>query len=522
MQIERASGVFLHVASLPGPDGIGTLGDHARAFVDFLADADATYWQFCPIGPTATALGNSPYAALSAFAGNPLFVDLDDLRERGWLTAADVADRPAFPAERVDYDAVADYKRDRLRRAHERFRGRDGGEAGPGADADAGSGRTAAGEGAGGDDPRADFERFRAANGDWLPDYALFAALRARHGGPWTDWPAPLRDREPTALDRARADLAGDVAFHAFCQFCFARQWDRLRAYAAGRGVSLVGDVPLYVGHDSADVWTNRELFQLDEAGEPTALAGVPDAPDEPFDAQNWGAPVYDWDHLAETGFDWWRRRLGNLLSRVDLVRIDHFRGLERYWAIPAGADDPNDGEWRDVPSEAFFEALEAEFGTLPAFAEDIGHVTAAVEALRRCHGLPSLRLLPFADPCDPDHPHLPANYPTDCVAYTSTHDSDTAVGSHRAMDAERRECFRETVGAPDPAGVHRTYLDAVWSSDAVLAVAPLQDVLGLGSEARYNVPGTAAGNWEWRVRREQLTDDAAARLATLTAEHDR
>jgi 4-alpha-glucanotransferase len=508
MQTDRAAGVFLHVAALPGPDGVGTLGDPARSFVDYLARGDVGHWQFCPVGPTATVHGNSPYSALSAFAGNPLFVDLDALRDRGLLTDADLADRPSFPADRVDYDAVTTYKREVLRTAHGRFRD---------------------GEGEAGWDAAA-LSAFREASADWLPDYTLFRALRERHGGPWTDWPAPVRDRDPAALSRAREELATDREYYAFRQFCFDRQFDALRAYAADRGVSLVGDVPIYVGHDSADVWATPSVFQLDAAGRPTATAGVPDAPGEPFAAQNWGSPVYDWDALVETDFRWWRRRLSHLLARVDLVRVDHFRGLETYWAIPADADDANEGEWRPVPSEAFFDAVVEEVGDadgdLPAFAEDIGHMTEAVQNLRRRYGLPSLRLLPFADWCDDDHPHRPANYPEDCVAFTSTHDSDTALGTYRSLPADQRRCLAAApevdVDGAEGADVHWALLESVWASDAVLAFAPLQDVLGLGSEARYNVPGTPRGNWEWRVRGEQLTDESADRLAAVTARHGR
>ena len=510
MTLDRRSGLFCHVASLPGPQGIGSLGTPAKRFVDFLSRAGQSAWQFCPIGPTTVEYGNSPYSALSAVAGNPLFVDLADLRERGWLDGIDDAD---VDPDRVAYARVTDHVERHLRRAHAGFES----DASPAA--------------------RRAFTAFRESNADdWLDDYALFRALkRAHEGAPWTEWPDAHRDREADALATARAELADEIAFREFCQFCFDRQWAALRSYARERGVSLVGDVPIYVAGDSADVWANRAVFQLDAEGRPTAVAGVPDAPGEVFAAQRWGMPLFDWDALERTGFAWWVSRLRRLFDRCDLVRIDHFRGLESYWAIPADEPNPNEGEWRDVPSEALFDRLEAEFGDLSdrAFAEDIGHITAAVDDLRERYGLASLKLLPFVDWCDGDHSHKPHRYCEATVGYTSTHDSDTARGTYESFSPEQRACFHdyfdrhgdsgvatEAAEELDPAvaeTVHETFVEAVWESDASLAIAQIQDVLGLGSEARFNVPGTTADNWAWRVRDGQLADETADWLAEVT-----
>jgi 4-alpha-glucanotransferase len=498
MTLDRQSGIFCHVASLPGPQGVGSLGEPARRFVDFLARADQSLWQFCPVGPTTVDYGNSPYSALSAVAGNPLFVDLADLCDRGWLDGVEAA---TFDEGSVEYERVTAHVEAHLHRAHEGFETR----ATPAA--------------------RKAFTTFRESN-DWLDDYALFRALKTDHGGAaWTEWPRGERDREPDALAAARGRVADDVAFHEFCQFCFDQQWAALRAYAAERDVSLVGDVPIYVAGDSADVWANRDVFQLDDEGHPTAVAGVPDAPGEVFSAQRWGMPLFDWAELERTGFAWWVARLERLFEQCDVVRIDHFRGLEQYWAIPADEPDPNVGEWRDVPSEAFFDTLVRAFGDLSerAFAEDIGHITDAVDQLRARYGLASLKLLPFVDWCEDDHPHKPHRYTADTVAYTSTHDSETARGAYESLSTDQRACFDDYVGG-DVARetVHETCIEAVWESDASLALAQIQDVLGLGNDARFNVPGTTAGNWAWRVREEQLTDAAADWLADVTRDTDR
>ncbi|MFC6865217.1 4-alpha-glucanotransferase [Halomicroarcula sp. GCM10025817] len=500
MTFDRSSGVFLHLTALPGPDGVGTLGAPAHDFVDALAAADQSLWQFCPLGPTAGGFGNSPYQAYSAFAGNPLLVDLEALRAAGWLTDADLADRPDFDEHWVEYDRVNAYKTDRLRRAFERFR------------------TTAT------DDDRAALDAFAAANAAWLDDYALFRALQtAFDDDGWTSWPAAVRERDPDTLSRYRDDLADEIELRVFCQFCFDRQWRALHEHANERGVSLVGDMPIYMGLDSADVWANPDLFDLDEANEPAAVAGMPTNPDGHGEGQRWGNPLYDWDAMRAEDYAWWVRRFESLLDRVDVVRVDHFKGYEQYWAIPAGTANPADGEWRDGPGEALFEAVEAALGDLPLVVEDLGGVTPELRAFRKRLGLPGMKVALYADWCAEDHEYLPHRYPEDSVAYTSTHDTTTVVGWYEDVASDRqRDCLQFALDT-DGSAVHWDVIEAVWATDSVFAIAPFQDLLGLGGETRFNTPGTADGNWTWRLTRSGLADDAVwTRLSDMTEAHRR
>ncbi|GGN09583.1 4-alpha-glucanotransferase [Halarchaeum nitratireducens] len=487
MDFERASGVFCHLTSLPGRHGIGDLGDGTRDFLAFLERADQSVWQFCPVGPTSGAHGHSPYSSPSTFAGNPLLVDLDALRERGWLTAAETEPPAGSDRSSVAYDVVAPYKRDRLRHAFERF------------DASGSPG----------------FDAFREREGDWLADYALFAALKDEHdGAPWTSWPAGVRERDPEALARARDDLAEAVRYHAFVQWRFDEQWRALRAAADDRGVTLVGDVPMYPALDSADVWANPEAFAVAD-GRPTAVAGVPPNPGD--DGQRWGMPVYDWDALADDDYGWWRARLRRLLERVDVARLDHFKAFESYWAIPGDADDPAAGDWRTGPGADFFETVRDEIGGLPFIVEDLGFLDAPLEALRERFDFPGMRVAQYADWCADHHRHKPHDYPRDCVAYTSTHDTDTIVGYYDGLDDTQRACLEYALGVSGD-GVAWDVIDGVWESDAVLAVTTVPDLLGAGSDARLNTPGTTAGNWRWRFDPAALDDALAERLRAATA----
>ena len=491
MYFERASGVLCHLTSLPGPHGVGDLGPPAHDFLDVLAAADQSWWQVLPVGPTRGVHGDSPYASSSTFAGNPLLVSLDRLVDRGWL---DPLDPPAFPSDEVAYDRVRAYKTDALRRAHEGFRER----------------ATEA--------ERAAVDRFRAET-SWLDDYALYAALKtAFDDDPWTDWPAELRARDPDALDAARAEYAEEVAYHAFVQFCFDEQWAALREAAAERGVSLLGDLPIYVALDSADVWADREVFLVDADGDPAAVAGVPPNPGD--DGQRWGNPLYDWSWLERTEFDWWRRRVDRLLNLVDAARLDHFKGFHEFWAIPADADDPGAGEWREGPGAALFDALERDHGALPFVAEDLGFLDPGAVALRERLGFPGMRVPHYADWCEEGHMYQPMHYPRDAVAYTATHDTDTTVGYHESMDPGHRDCLHFNLGV-DGSEIAWSVVDAVWGSEAVLALTTPQDLLSLGSEARLNTPGTAEGNWRWRLRPGAL-DAVTDRLARLTDRHVR
>jgi 4-alpha-glucanotransferase len=491
MDFDRQSGLFLHLTALPGPHGVGDLGAGARAFVDWLADAEQSLWQFCPIGPTSTAHANSPYQSFSAFAGNPLLVSLDRLVDAGLLADDDLPDAE-FDRHRVEFGRVSEAKRATLRTAFERFD----------------------------PDDAEELDAFRDREADWVEGYALFMALKDEFDGAlWTEWPAPVKTREPDALAEYRESLADEVAYHEFVQFVFDRQWRALREYAHERGVRFVGDLPIYVALDSADVWSAPEAFQLDEDNEPTAVAGVPPNPAD--DGQRWGNPLYDWDHLRETGYGWWLARLRRLFELVDVTRIDHFKGFDEFWAIPADVDDPAAGEWRDAPGYDFFETVREELGSLPFVVEDLGFIDPGLVQLRDNFGLPGMRVPQYADWCTADSRDKPSNFPESCVAYTSTHDTDTAVGYYTSLPDDQRDCLHYALST-DGSEFHWTLIDAVWNSNAVLAVTTMQDVLGLDSHARFNTPGTAEGNWAWRVTREGLDGDAAARLATLTDVHIR
>ena len=491
MRFDRSSGILCHVTSLPGPHGVGDLGPAAHDFLDTLDAADQTHWQVLPLGPTRAVHGDSPYASPSTFAGNPLLVSLERLVERGWL---DPLDPPDFPEDEVAYDRVRSFKTDALRRAHEGF------------------------EAHASEAERADFEAFREAE-DWLDDYALYAALTEYFDeAPWPEWPAELRERDPDALEAARDELASEVAYHEFVQFCFDEQWRALREAADARGVEILGDLPIYVALDSADVWADRDAFLVDEDGAPEAVAGVPPNPGD--DGQRWGNPLYDWDRIERAEFDWWRRRVDRLFDLVDEARLDHFKGFHEFWAIPAEADSPAAGEWVEGPGAALFEALERDHGDLSFVAEDLGFLDAGAVDLRERLGFPGMRVPHYADWCEEGHMYQPMNYPRDSVGYTATHDTDTTVGYYESMDAGHRDCLHYNLGV-DGSEIAWSMIDAVWGSNAVLALTTPQDLLSLGSEARLNTPGTAEGNWRWRFR-EGALDDVTERLARITDRHVR
>jgi 4-alpha-glucanotransferase len=476
---ERASGVLLHPTSLPGAHGCGDVGPEARAFARWLRDAEQRWWQMLPVGPVG--YGNSPYSAHSAFAGSPLLVSLDRLVEDGLLPRRTLADAPPFPSGRVDYAAARAWREQHLRTAFAAFAKRTS-DHGP-------------------------FEVFCAENAAWLEDFALYTAIKRAHGErSWIDWEPALRARDPGALDRARHALRDEVHQHRFEQFLFARHWQSLRDECRMLRVGLIGDLPIFVAHDSADVWTHRDLFFLDPQGHPTVVAGVP--PDY-FSAtgQRWGNPLYDWEKLARTGFRWWLQRFAHTLLRFDAVRLDHFIGFTRYWEVPAHEPTAQHGRWRPAPGAKLFDAL----GPAQLIAEDLGAVTPEVTALRERFHFPGSKVLQFAFGNDPQAAaFLPHNYERKAVAYTGTHDNDTTVGwFHDRGSAQRspEQCERERRAALAYLGVkdsgreiHWDMIRGVWSSVANLAVAPAQDLLGLGSEARMNLPGTSEGNWEWRL----------------------
>lgn len=502
MRFPRSSGILLHVTSLPGRFGIGDLGPAAFRFVDFLAEAGQSWWQVLPVGPTG--YGNSPYQSLSSFAGNALLISLVD---DGLLAPLDDLAVPPFPQDAVDYSGVNDWSEPLLREAHRRFLG------------------------AGLRDVR--YDAFCEAHRDWLDDFALYQALKHQHQErAWTEWPAELVRREPAALEESRQSLENDIAREKFQQFLFDRQWRTLKQYANDRGVRLIGDLPIFAAHDSADVWTHQDLFPLDEWGRPTVVAGVP--PDYfSTTGQRWGNPLYRWDRHAEQGFAWWIQRLRRALDLFDVIRIDHFRGFESYWEIPGTAPDARTGRWVAGPGAALFRAAEAVLGPLPVIAEDLGVITPPVEALRDELGFPGMRVLQFAFGDDPKGPdYRPHNFPRHCVAYTGTHDNNTTVGWFRspagqdttrtAEQIAREQALAREYLNTDGRDIHWDLIRAAWSSVADVAIAPLQDVLGLGQEARMNLPGTTVGNWQWRFRADALTPEIAERLRRLTTIFDR
>ncbi len=494
MQLPRSSGILLHPTSLPGLHGIGTLGAHARRWIDFLDNARQRFWQVLPLGPTG--FGDSPYQCFSAFAGNPLLIDLDDLVERGWLAEADTRPPSPFPEERVDYGAVIPFKRRALHLAFEGFRARAQ------------------------DDDRAAFAAFCEQEAHWLDDFALFMALKDRFQAAWNEWPDDIRLRRPTALARYRQELADAVEEHRFIQWTFYRQWETLKAYAHQRGLQIIGDIPIFVAYDSADVWAHPELFYLDEDGRPTVVAGVPPDYFSPT-GQRWGNPLYRWDVLAENGYRWWVDRFRSVLRMVDWVRLDHFRGFEAYWEIPADMPTAEVGRWVKGPGDDFFRTLERELGRLPIIAEDLGLITPEVEALRERWGFPGMKVLQFAF-SGPDNPYLPHNYThPNWVVYTGTHDNDTTVGWFESLDEKTRR-FVHTYLARDGSDIAWDMMRLAWQSIAVLAIAPMQDVLRLGTEARMNFPGRPWGNWQWRMRADALTGELAQALAEMTCTYGR
>jgi len=493
MELTRTSGVLLHPISLPGRFGIGDLGDAAYRWVDFLAETGQTLWQLLPLGCTGLDYGNSPYQSLSALAGSPLLISPERLAAQGTLTAADLERVPSFTEDAVDYAAVTAYKMPLLRRSFERFR-----------------------EGAGKAE-RAAFQEFEKQQGEWLEDFALFMALKQAHDGrPWSAWEPAIRSRQPEALARWRRDLADSVEEQKYLQFQFSTQWTALKQYANARNIRIVGDVPIFVGYDSSDVWANPDQFSLNDEGQPIAVAGVP--PDYfSKTGQRWGNPLYRWDAMETRGYDWWIRRFRVALQMIDVTRIDHFRGFEAYWAVPAAEETAINGHWIKGPGRDFFLAVRQALGDLPIIAEDLGLITADVLALRDGMAFPGMKVLQFAFGSDSRNEYLPHNYPTShCVVYTGTHDNDTTVGWFRAASPKERAYVQRYTGG-DGSRIHWDLIRLAFGSTAEMAVVPLQDVLGLGSEARMNTPGQQSGNWAWRFGANALTKDVRDQLKEIT-----
>jgi 4-alpha-glucanotransferase len=489
----RASGLLLHVTSLPSSYGVGDLGSSAFSWIDRLHDAGQKWWQALPLGPTG--YGNSPYQSMSSFAGNALLISPEQLIADGLLQASDT--RSDFSADVVDYDSVIPFKHRLLETAWANFKARQ---------------RNAK-------DLAPAYDEFCAQQFHWLEDYALFRALKEKYRQAYyLEWPEELVRRNPGALAEARLELATQMDQIRFAQFLLFRQADRLKEHAHAKGVSLIGDLPFFVSSDSSDVWANPELFQLDEQHRPRFVAGVP--PDY-FSAQGqlWGNPVYNWDAARATGYRWCIDRLRALLAHVDVIRLDHFRGFAAAWHVPVGAPTAQSGQWVAGPGASFFQAVQAELGHLPFLAEDLGVITPDVQTLRDQFSLPGMRILQFAFDGHADNPYLPHNFVHNAVAYTGTHDNATTREWYEELpDYQRQNFWSYLKRAPgDAADAAPELMRLSWSSPAALAIAPLQDLLNLGSEARMNVPGRADGNWRWRVREDMLSPRAFQQLQDLT-----
>jgi 4-alpha-glucanotransferase len=494
---KRRSGILMHVTSLPSPFGIGDLGPGAYRFADFLAASGQKIWQVLPLSPTDPIEGNSPYSSPSAFAGNPLLVSPEHLVSDGLLSEQNLDSVPDLPADRVDYQAVIGYKNELFGRAFDRFsQAQD----------------------------RHEFEGFCFKNSHWLEDFALFAALKEHFSGEvWSDWEPDIRDRDPETLETWRKRLARGIESHRFTQFLFYRQWHALKAYCNERGIEIIGDIPIYVSYDSADVWADSQIFKLKADKKPTHVAGVP--PDYfSSTGQLWGSPVYDWEVCKRSGFKWWLRRMEHVLSLYDLVRIDHLRGLVAYWEVPAGHKTAVHGAWIDAPAGDFFDTMVKRFPDFPIIAEDLGLITPDVREVMDRYGFPGMKVLLFAFGADePDHPYLPHNYEHNFVVYTGTHDNNTVRGwFDKAPTADRKRVDRYVGRDVRADTVHWDLVRLAMASVADTAVTPMQDILGLGEEARMNLPGVLEGYWQWRLAGEALQPDLAAALLDLTRTYGR
>jgi 4-alpha-glucanotransferase len=501
MTFPRASGILLHPTSLPGPFGIGDLGPEAYRFVKFLSASAQSLWQILPLGPTG--YGDSPYACYSAFAGNTLLISPERLVDDGLLSESELADYLIDSPDRIDFGKVHERKDALTELAYQNFK------------------RTPSPE------LRESFIAFNRREARWLDDYALFRALKdANDGVAWTDWEPVLVKRTTEALAAARTELADQVEAHKFYQFLFFRQWYALKGHCNGLGISIVGDLPIFVAPDSADVWTNPDQFQLRESGVPLVVAGVP--PDYfSSTGQLWGNPLYNWKRMLADGFDWWIERIRATFSQVDIARVDHFRGFAASWEIPGGDETAERGRWAPVPGRELFHAIRQKLGQLPVIAEDLGVITPDVVALREEFGFPGMRILQFGFGGDPKNSDLPHNYLRNVAAYTGTHDNDTTVGWFESVagegstrtDAqikrERAFCLKYLNSTGEE--IHWDFIRAVLASVANTAIVPMQDLLGLGGDARMNLPNTTSGNWNWRYKRELLTDTIALRLKNLT-----
>lgn len=486
----RSSGILLHPTSLPGPYGIGDLGQNAYRFVDWLVEHGQSIWQVLPLGPTS--YGDSPYQTLSAFAGNPNLISFDLLIEDDLLTEIDLGDVPPFPTDHVDYGWIIGWHDEKLKLAYQRFKGQGSAEL------------------------NAEFSRWCSDNNGWLEDYALFVALKIKNGlRPWTEWPEEEALRDEKALKAAQKNLASAIDEQRFRQWLFARQWGDLKTYANERGVRLFGDIPIFVAHDSADVWANQGDYYLDEKGHPTVIAGVPPDYFSPT-GQRWGNPLYRWDVMSGRGYTWWISRFRTTLKQVDYIRIDHFRGFDAYWEIPATEETAINGTWVPGPGAHFFEKIKEALGDLPIIAEDLGVITETVEALRDDFNLPGMKVLQFAW-SDPTNPFLPHQHPVNAIVYTGTHDNNTTIGWWENEVDDDARAFIQDYLALAIDNINWTLIRQAMRSPAHTCVFPMQDILGLGPEGRMNTPGKESGNWTWRFTEDAYDIEDRHLLAHMT-----
>jgi 4-alpha-glucanotransferase len=489
MEFKRSSGVLLHPTSFPGPDGIGDLGPEAFKWIDFLSESHCHLWQILPLGPTG--YGDSPYQCFSAFAGNPYLISPALLMDSDLLTRVDLADRPQFKAESVDFGPVIEWKLKLLDRAFEHFKSS---AAAP---------------------IRKEYAAFCKKNQQWLDDFALFMSIKEDQGGvSWDNWPVELRSRNVEALKKFAKEHTDAIEKHKLRQFLFYQQWDNVRAYAHEKEIQIIGDIPIFIAYDSADAWSHPELFYLNETGKPTVVAGVPPDYFSPT-GQLWGNPLYRWEEHKKQNFSWWVERFRSVLKTVDIVRLDHFRGFAGYWEIPFGMPTAEVGRWVKGPGQDFFDAIKQQLGDLPIIAEDLGAITPDVVQLRDENALPGMKIFQFSFSSTPEDPFLPHNYPRNCVAYTGTHDNDTSLGWYEsAPEAEKDLCRRYL--ARSGQDISWDLIRGVWSSVAMFSLCPLQDLLSLDTRARMNYPGRPSGNWGWRYRPDQINAALAERLKDL------
>ncbi len=483
----------MHISSLPGDTGIGTLGKSAYEFVDFLKKSGQAFWQILPLCPTG--YGDSPYQSFSTFAGNPYFIDLDLLCRDGLLSKEDYADIDwGSDKKRIDFSKIYNNRFTVLKKAYENFSA-DGNE---------------------------EYNQFCEENSYWLPDYSMYMAIKEKNcGKPWYEWESGLKLRSDDALEKAKKELAAEIEFWSAVQFFFFKQWHDLKAYADKNGIRIIGDIPIYVASDSADVWANPQNFLLDKNGNPTEVAGCP--PDAfTADGQLWGNPLYDWDYMKSDGYGWWKSRIAHLEKICDVIRIDHFRGFESFYCIPFGAKNAKIGEWRKGPGIEFFREIERTLGKIDIIAEDLGFLTPQVKKMLRQSRYPGMKVLQFAFDCDEDNDYTPHNITKNSVAYTGTHDNDTVNGYIKNADRKTRKRVKDYLRLTRSEGYNWGMMKTVWASNSDTAIVTMQDLLGLGSEARMNTPSTDSGNWQWRAEADCFNDELAEKILYYTVLYKR